>query len=167
MLFRCSEVDDVVMTNTNIFLLHRRFLDYLKNFNTDSIVASDEAFHWFFSTVVRIIVGATRYKVVSEATLPSEWATVSDEAFGLLILEKIGGDEDWTEAATARRGMGWKKEGIERFNAIYKSVKESRNVDLRQERETTFREAIKADNKKHKRRRYTDEEDLPDVLDDF
>lgn len=157
------------MTNTYVFLLQQRgFLDYLKNFNKDSIVASDESFHWFFSTIVRIIVGAKRYKVESEASLPSEWATVSDEAFGLLIIEKITGDEDWTEAATARKGMGWKKEGIERFNELYKSVKESRMIGNRKQRESTFRDRIRADNKKHKRRRYTDdEEDLPDVLDDF
>lgn len=156
------------LTHLSIHLL-TLFLDYLQSIKQETIHESREAFDWFFFTMVRVVVGAKHYDVKKLTVLPSEWATVSDEAFAFLILEKLRDGKDWTDSSGAKKGMGWKNEGIRRFNELYVGVKENRQLDLREQREREYLETIQENSKKGKSKKRAIKEalDIPLPLDDF
>ena len=131
-----------------------------------------EAFRWFVEKIVRVVVGGKNFdkKVVHEDI--SKFVTGSDEAFAFLILEKVRDNKDWTETHAAKRGGGWKNEGLARFRELHKAVKEWREEDERKKEEGEIRK--EESNRRNavggvKRKRIEDEAPdigLPDDFDD-
>ena len=130
-------------------------------------------FQWFLSNIVNIVVGRRIFHKKKSSAVISEWVTVSDEAFGFLIVEKIVNCEDWTERGTAKRGLGWKNEGLMRYNYLYKQVKKNRLDSKRKDEEKQYLMVMKESDSKGMKLKKRQEEDmmredaLPDLDDDL
>jgi hypothetical protein len=112
------------------------------------------AYSEFCDHVLLHVVGRDLWKRRAHTHDMSQIATVSDEAFGLLLLEN--GWETWkamfameddipspkysVHGPGTKKFQGWREEGIERFNELYDDVEEDRNLD-----EGRFEKAFKED----------------------
>lgn len=102
----------------------------------------------FFEYFLPGVVGRKKYKNVVAFKIVSKIATISDEAFAILLLENSWNKwEDelakrtkdpskltptkWTSSKTqGKRYCGWHKEGILRFNELCNAVKNDRIKDM-------------------------------------
>ena len=113
---------------------------------------TDGAYRVFCEFVLSHVVGRDVWKRCAHTHTISQIATVSDEAFALLLLENSW--EAWKAVAGkqtsvpcpiysvrgpgTKRFQGWTEKGIERFNELYDDVSEDRRHN-----EGTFDEAYK------------------------
>ncbi len=117
------------------------------------------AYTLFCDEVLSLVVGRNEWKVTSMSKKISEFVTVSDEAFGLLLMEnswelwkqmgerarkgedignaKRGSDDERGGLNTkftmngghVKKNQGWSKEGLQRFVALVKEVQDDRNTN--------------------------------------
>ena len=135
-------------------------------------------YNTFFSKFVRKAVGASRFDTFASRTLLRNIATVSDEAFCLLVYENQ--DDRWTELAKPenkgkklqipakftsgggknipregqnRKGKGWSNEGMHRFTELCVQIEHDRaNSAERHKFEVDFRLKRREEEKTRKKR---------------
>ena len=152
-------VNIVVVQKANISVLSCPYTDFVKKVTVDMDVKSEqEAFRWFLRTAVRIVVRKKHYDTMIGHEVLSNWITTSDEAFAFLIVEKVIHNKNWTEIQAAKKGGGWNKEGLDRFNKLYDLVEAERKTERRLKEEAEFLEYNKAkqENKGRKRKHAPD-----------
>lgn len=107
----------------------------------------------FFEFFLPGVVGKKKFKNRVDLQRVSDIATISDEAFAILLLENSW--EKWTDEVlkntkdpeklempkwtkipdSGKRYCGWRKEGILHFNELYKTVKQDRLDDEKKQKE--------------------------------
>jgi hypothetical protein len=115
----------------------KHLFETYRNYKTDK--EAEEAFMWFGGNIVECVNGKKNWKKKKSKGLLAECCTVSDEAFGLLMLDNYW--DRWvdlyekkpktqvTKAAYTSSGAGnrkflsWAPEGLTKFNALCKMVK--------------------------------------------
>jgi superfamily I DNA/RNA helicase len=126
-----------------------------------------DAYTVFCDNILSQVVGRNVWKRDSPKTDVSELATVSDEAFAILLLENSydlwsqmarqkeaeKAKKEFTEQAKIakytlngagiKKNKGWRKEGLERFNQIVKDVLKDRETGGREGFEEEYREGKK------------------------
>ena len=93
----------------------------------------------YFDEIGPAIVGSKNHKQKSCLVVPEEWMTVAEESLGFLALEnyslKVRANVDnqppppdmkYTLSGSAKRNQGINKAGIQRYNAIFDTIKEQR-----------------------------------------
>ena len=104
-----------------------------------------EAYAWFFDNVVACVTGRWVYMQKRGKELIPVWASVSDEAFGLVILEnlwetwvaKFNKEEHVPPSRFTIRGKGersdhhrWSDEGLRKYNEYCESVRKDRSKSV-------------------------------------
>ena len=130
----------------------------------------------FISYSVSAVIGKMNYKKKSCSIVLLKYATVSDEAIALLILEnnyetwmdmaltgntktskvlqkETNGGKSQGKVATSQHNRGWSDEGLCQFNELFDLVQKNRETPFAKEYEENFRkwcEAKAAGNKRKK-----------------
>ena len=115
----------------------KHLFETYRNYSTNK--EAKAAFMWFGNTIVECVTGKKSWKKKKELGLMSECCTISDEAFGLLLLDNYWDrwvdlyekkpKKEVTKAAYTssacghRKFFSWTPAGLTRFNALYKMVK--------------------------------------------
>jgi hypothetical protein len=140
---------------------------------------AEGAYGLFCEHVLSHVVGRDVWKRLSPTHTVSQIATVSDEAFALLLLENSW--EMWVAVATEQRDVpspkysmrgpgtkkyqGWTEEGIARFNELFDEVEEDRRIDkgIFEEAFKTFKLGKAADKQKKRKQISTIDPERPVV----
>ena len=105
---------------------------------------NEKAYTTFCETVLPMVIGKNVWRHKCYTQLLSEYVSVSDEAFALLLLEnswemwkhQAEQDENKTtvfktkytvHSAGTKKNHGWTREGLMRFIALVEEVKKDRN----------------------------------------
>ena len=137
-----------------------------KNVNLDQITemrqAENFAYFDFAEYFVSSVIGKSRFKQNCCDNLLSQYATISDEAFAILIFENnfdawidmgmrkdtsgtvvprkyTNGGKSKGEVASSQHNKGWSNEGLKRFNELFDRVKENRATPQAKVLEENFR----------------------------
>ena len=136
-----------------------------KNLNLDQILEMRQLENAYFNFVeyfVSSVIGKTCFKQNSCDNLLSHYATISDEAFAILIFENnldawldmgmrkdtsgsevprkyTNGGRSKQEVASSQQNKGWSEQGLKRFNELFDKVKENRNAPQAKEFEDNFK----------------------------
>jgi hypothetical protein len=92
------------------------------------------------------VTGFYDYKKQGTAVPPSHWATTSDEAFGLLILEKywnVWVQEDEREDQGPKRGKNFSGESVARYNELCDLIEEDKSKKENKASFTEFERAFR------------------------
>ena len=120
----------------------KHLFETYRNYKTNK--EAEEAFVWFGGNIVECVNGKKNWKRKKFIGLMAECCTVSDEAFGLLMLDNYW--DRWVDlyekkpknqvakATYTSSSMGhrkfssWTPDGLTKFNALYKMVKWQRGA---------------------------------------
>lgn len=141
---------------TDFVKAHKGIKAVKKNVSLDHIMQMRQeasyAYIDFVEYFVSAVIGNLRFKQNCCDNLLSQYATVSDEAFAILIMENNYGawvdmglrkDTSSTEApwkytnggkakgevASSQHNRGWSEQGMQRFNELFDKVKKNRKAD--------------------------------------
>ena len=144
------------------------------------------AYNTFFDVFVKRVVGVRKFERHATKHLLSEFVTVTDEAFALLVYENQedrwrimaedstrklvkeakytdgGGGKDLPMSGKTRKGKGWSSSGMQRFNELCLEIhKERTSVKARSKFEKDYRKHKREEllNKKRKGSRKKDYDD--------
>jgi len=120
----------------------KHLLQTYRNYGKDE--EAKKAFLWFGGNIVECVNGKKNWKRKKTTVLMGEACTVSDEAFGLLMLDNYW--ERWvsvfnktpakfvvkaaytSSTSGHRKYFSWSPEGLTRFNELYQMVKKQRSM---------------------------------------
>ena len=140
--------------------------DVKKNVNLDQIMQMRQEenipYFDFIEFFVSSVIGKSCYKQNSCDKLLSEYVTISDEAFAILIFENnfdawvdmgirkdtsgtqvprkyTNGGKSKADVGSSQHNKGWSEEGLKRFNELFDKVKKNRSSPEAKDFEEKFR----------------------------
>lgn len=116
---------------------------------------NEKGYFYFFDNFLECVSGKRGWGKVKAVHLVSDYCSISDEAFTLLALENNW--RRWSSKEKRGKGVytasmqgnkmfeGWSEEGLQRYNELYRLVKENRESEEGKKFERAFREKKQAE----------------------